>query len=369
MGWRDAPLIKQTGPQPKPQPKLPSQNPLAEQLRVTARAPAAPTAAPRPPRKSWKDAPAVEDDRSLLGTASEAVQNLPTSALAFGKSLVEAVTSPVETAKTLLDLGAGAARAAAPAPVRDFIDQFEFNPEARARAVETAQQVGGAYRQRYGSEQAILRTIATDPVGAAADLSTIFTLGAGGTRAAAAATARAAPQTSSAAAKAANVMQRAAAATNPVNVMVKPAAAVPKIIQRAPVAAQRVVSPKSAALMEAAEGQAPALIQQLRSPDLEIVPGSAPTAAQAASPLGLTKFAALGASAEKVLPTEYLARGTEQAGARMNAMRGVGGTPADITAATAARSAASSPLYLAAEARKFRADPQLMKLADDPYIK
>lgn len=364
MGWRDAPLIKQ----PKPQPKLPSQNPLAEQLRTTARQ--APRATPTPTaRQSWRNAPAVEQDRSWLDTASEAVQNVPTSALAFGKSLVEAVTSPVQTATALADLSAGALREVTPAPIRDFIDQFEFNPEARARAVETARQVGGVYRQRYGSEEAIKRTLATDPVGAAADLSTIFTLGAGGARSAAAATARVAPAAAPKLTQTANVLARGAELTNPINVMAKPAAIIPKVIARAPVAAQRIVSPKGAAYMEAAEARAPQIIQQLRSPDIEIVPGSVPTAAQAASPVGATKFSALGASAEKVLPTEYFERGQQQQAARLAAIQDVGGTPADITASIAAREAATSPLYRAAEARRFAGDPQLLQLADDPYIK
>lgn len=373
MGWRDAPLVTRPKPSakpaPKPQTRLPSQNPFAESLRAAARGEAAPAPPRAAPRKSWEDAPVVKDERSWLGTASEAVQNAPASAMAFGKSMFEAVTNPIDTAGALLDLAAGTLRETVPEPVREFLDKVDWNPQAAERASQTAQQVGGVYRQRYGSEEALKRTIATDPVGAMADLSTLLTGGAGLARGTAAATARAAPRVSSAAAQAANVMQRGAAITNPVNVMAKPAGIVPKIVERAPVVAQRVVSPKSAALMEAAEGQAPAIIQQLRSPDIEIVPGSVPTAAQAASPLGVTKFSALGASAEKVLPTEYFTRGTEQAAARMNAMRGVARTPADLTAATAARQAASSPLYQAAETRKFRADPQLMNLADDPYIK
>lgn len=375
MGWRDAPLVggikppvrPQARPPATPQSRLPSQNPLAQRVRAAARGEATPAPAPSP--KGWQTAPTVKDDRSWLGTAAEAVQNVPGSAAAFAKSLYDAATNPIDTATAMVDIGAGALRSSVPEPVREFIDRYDWNPEAAERATIIAQQVGGVYRQRYGSEEALKRTIATDPVGAMADLSTIFTLGAGGARAAATSSTRVLPQASTAAAKLANVLERGANVTNPVNVMAQPAAIIPKVIRRAPVAAQRIASPKGAAYMEAAEGQAPALIQQLRSPDLEIVPGSRPTAAQAASPLGLTKFSALGASAEKVLPTEYFARGTEQAAARTNAMRGVAGTPADLTAATAARQAASSPLYLAAESRRFRADPQLMNLVDDPYIK
>jgi hypothetical protein len=368
MGWRDAPLVTPTA-KPKEKkgasdaPRLPSENPFAMRLRAVAEGQPPP---PEPRRRqSWEQAPVVKSERSWQDVPVEAVQNIPSSAMEFGKSLVEMVSSPVQTVSGLVDLGAGALQKAVPAPVRDFINQFEFNPEAQARAVETAEQVGGVYRQRYGSEEALKRTLATDPVGAAADISTILTGGAGTARMAARAAPRAAPKLT----QAANVLQRGADITNPINVLAKPAAVVPKVIQRAPVAAQRLVSPKGAAYMEAAEGRAPQIIQQLRSPDLEIVPGSVPTAAQAASPAGATKFSALGSSAEKVLPTEYFARGQQQQAARMGAVQSVGGTPADITAAVAAREAATSPLYAAAEARRFAADPQLLQLADDPYIR
>jgi|GEM_PF-7130894 len=338
MGWQDAPKVK---PQQAP--------------RQTGGG-------------SWRSAPKASEERSWLDTAVEAVQNVPSSAVEFGKGIVQAVTNPIDTASALLDLGAGALNRAMPAPVREFVNKYDWNPQARERAVQTAQQVGGVYKQRYGSVEALKRTIAKDPVGAMADLSTLLSGGAGIARVGAKATARVAPRVSAAAGRTANVMARTAAATNPVNALTKPAAVIPKAISKAPIAAQRFVSPKKAAYMEAAEGRAPEIIQQLRAPNIEIVPGSTPTAAQAASPLNVTKFSALGASAEKALPTPYYERGLAQEAARVNAMRGVGGTPADMTRAVAAREAATAPLYQAAEARKFRADPQLMQMADDPYI-
>lgn len=342
MGWQDAPKVTPTKQPPRQQPRQSG---------------------------GWQSAPKAPENRTWLDTATEAVQNIPSSAVEFGKGIVQAVTNPIDTASALLDLGAGVLNRAVPAPVRDFVNKYDWNPQARERAVQTAQQVGGVYKQRYGSVEALKRTIAKDPVGAMADLSTLLSGGAGIARAGAKATTRVAPRVSAAAGKAANVMTKAAAATNPVNAMTKPAAAVPKVIKKAPLAAQRFVSPKQTAYLEAAEGRAPEIIQQLRAPDIEIVSGSAPTAAQAASPLNITKFSALGASAEKALPTPYYERGLAQEAARVNAMRSVGGTPADLSRAVTAREAATAPLYQAAEARAFRADPQLMQLADDPYIK
>ena len=306
---------------------------------------------------------------SLMDVGAQAVQNIPGSAVQFGKGLYEAVTSPVKTVGSLLDIAAGGIDAALPEPVLNFMNNIYANPAATQRAANAAKQFGGVYAQRYGSVDALKRTIAEDPVGAVADLSMVFTGGAGMARGTAAATARAAPSVSAAATEAANIMTRNAARTNPVNVLAKPARGAAKIIERTPVAVQRFFDPKGAAYMEATEGRAADVVRELQRPLLEMVPGSKPTAAQAASPLGLTKFSALGASAEKVLPTEYAARAGEQSAARANAMRGVAKTPDDITSAIAAREAATSPLYNQAEARKFAADPTLMQLADDPYIK
>jgi hypothetical protein len=163
-------------------------------------------------------------------------------------------------------------------------------------------------------------------------------------------------------------MTRAAEATNPVNVLRPAGRAVVKVAERTPLKVANIMAPKSAAYMEAAEGRAPELIAQLRAPG-EIVPGSKPTAAQQASPLGLTKFSAMGEAGAKALPSENLMRASENEAARLASLRTVGGTADDLTAAIAARTAATDPLYAAAEARKFLADPKLMVLSDDPYIK
>jgi hypothetical protein len=306
---------------------------------------------------------------SLMDVGAQAVQNFPGSAVQFGKGLYEAVTSPVKTAGSMLDIAAGGVNLALPEPVRNFMAKIDTDPAATQRAVNAAKQFGGVFAQRYGSVDALKRTIAEDPVGAVADLSTIFSGGAGLARGTAAATARVAPSVSAGATKTANMMTRAAAATNPVNVLTKPARGAAKIVERAPVAAQRFFDPKGAAYMEATEGRAADVVRELQRPLLETVPGSKPTAAQAASPLGLTKFSALGKSAGDVLSTEYAARAGEQSAARANAMRGVAKTPDDITAAITAREAATSPLYKQAEARRFAADPTLLQIADDPYIK
>lgn len=314
--------------------------------RVRSRESAAPT----------KKAP---PERSLLGAAVEAIPNIPSSAAEFATGLYTAVTNPVETAGSLLDIAAGGlktgAQKALPKKVYNFINDLDRDPKSAERAMRAAQQFGGQMADRYGTYNAIKNTLATDPVGFAADMSSLLSGGAG--------LAKRAGKTGTAA-----TLDKMAQRTNPVNALRPVGRAVAKAAGRAPVKVANAMAPKSAAYMEAAEGRAPELIAQLRAPS-EIVQGSKLTAAQQASPLGLTKFSAMGAASAKALPSENLARAGENEAARLSSLRTVGGTPADRTAAVTARKAATDPLYSAAEAQRFLADPKLMVLADDPYIK
>ena len=127
--------------------------------------------------------------RSFADVPGEALANVGTSAASFYKGLVTAITNPVQTATGILDVGAGALQKLLPKDLVDLVNQIDTNPEASKRAVEMANAVGGMFKDRYGSVEALKNTLATDPVGAAADLSTLFTGGAS-------ATARVAPATS-----------------------------------------------------------------------------------------------------------------------------------------------------------------------------
>jgi hypothetical protein len=310
-------------------------------------------------RESAAPAKKAPPERSLLGAAVEAIPNIPSSAAEFATGLYTAVTNPVETAGSLLDIAAGGlktgAQKALPKNVYNFINNLDRDPKSAQRAMRAAQQFGGQMADRYGTYNAIKNTLATDPVGFAADMSSLLSGGAG--------LAKRAGKTGTA-----GVLDKMAQRTNPVNALRPVGRAVAKAAERSPLKIANAMAPKSAAYMEAAEGRAPELIAQLRAPS-EIVQGSKPTAAQQAAPLGLTKFSAMGAASAKALPSENLARAGENEAARLASLRTVGGTPADRTAAATARKAATDPLYAAAEAQKFRADPKLMVLADDPYIK
>jgi hypothetical protein len=156
--------------------------------------------------------PSTRKNYALSEVPGEAISNVPASAKRFASGLYEAITSPVQTAMGVLDIGAGALQKVLPESAVNFINQFEGNPAAATRAVEAANAAGGLIKDRYGSYEGIKRTLAEDPVGAVADLSTLLT---GGSMA----TARAAPALS-------QTLQTAATYTNPLSAVTKPAQAV-----------------------------------------------------------------------------------------------------------------------------------------------
>ena len=134
-------------------------------------------AVPQPP--AAEATPAERRTYAATEVPLAAAKNLPASAKQFATGLYEAVTQPIQTAKAVMDVGAGALRAVMPESVRAFIDRFDVNPAATQQAMDMANAVGGMYKDRYGSYENLKRTLAEDPVGAAADLSTLLTGGAG----------------------------------------------------------------------------------------------------------------------------------------------------------------------------------------------
>ena len=153
--------------------------------------------------------PAQRRSYALSEVPMQAAVNAPESFLKFGSDIYQAVTNPVQTLTGILDLGAGALRNTLPKNVVSFIDQFDADPAAAQRASAVATSVGGMYKDRYGSYDAIKRTFAEDPVAAASDLSTILSGGA-------AATARVAPAVSKG-------LATGATFTNPAALITKPA--------------------------------------------------------------------------------------------------------------------------------------------------
>lgn len=320
------------------QPQAPAANPF-EQF-----APAAAASGVPGPRRSY----------SLAEVPVEAVKNVPESAGRFVGGVLQAVTSPVQTLTGILDAGAGALRNALPKGVVNFIDQFDTNPEATQRAVQTANAIGGMYKDRYGSYEGIKRTFAEDPVGAAADLSTL--LSGGG----AAATKMGATQTGAA-------LSKAGTAINPMRPIAPIIEAPFKLAAKGAGAVYNALDPKSAAYLTAVEGRGPEVLNALRQPS-EIVPGSLPTAAEAAAPAGATRFSAMGASAAKTTPTPFYERAEAQKAAQLAAVQQVGKTPAELKAAEAARKTTAGQLYGISDKAMVAADDAFASLLDRPSM-
>lgn len=98
-------------------------------------------------------------------------------------------------------------------------------------------------------------------------------------------------------------------------------------------------------LNRVAGDSAPDVINRLKGAT-EMVPGSAPTAAQVAESGGI---AALERQAAAANPADYTRRAMEQSSARMNALRSIAGDDAAMASALAARDAAKSALYAQAD--------------------
>lgn len=277
------------------------------------------------PSRTWgqvaKEAPThvVQSFGNLLSGLWETAKSVPGAAFAIG----EAVNNPAKQ----VELG--------------------------RKIIDLSKAIGGAYAQRYGSEQALKNTMATDPVGFLADVSTLFTgVGAAATRAGATGTGR--------------VLTTTARRIDPLRPVIAP-------IEYAATGATNIAEKgmrggKANVLLEATEGRAPQIINALRG-QTEIVPGSLPTAGEAAAGVGSTRFAALQESAEKVMPTPYSDRQLAQDVARVQAIRQFGQDEAALKAAKQARDATATTLYGKAGVQPIQVDATLQSLLDRPSMK
>jgi len=110
----------------------------------------------------------------------QAAKNLLPSAGNLIGGIWHAVSHPIDTAGDALDIGAGAMRNVLPKSVSSAIDRLDFGPNAAAnqeRVSSYASAAGKFVKDRYGSTDALKTTLATDPIGAALDLSTVLTGG------------------------------------------------------------------------------------------------------------------------------------------------------------------------------------------------
>jgi hypothetical protein len=95
--------------------------------------------------------------------AKETVSNVPSSAVRFGESVAQPILHPVQTVENLAAIGKGVMQKLGIVSGRD--------------ATQYADAVGKFLVDRYGSKDAILKTLVTDPVGIMADVSTVLSAG------------------------------------------------------------------------------------------------------------------------------------------------------------------------------------------------
>lgn len=235
------------------------------------------------------------------------------------------------------------------------------DPNAKKDIADYLRSVRGGLIERYGSLERINKTIETDPVGMFMDIAGLVEGGAGMARVGGAAREAGrlaeqgvigAPGTTGrlarASAQEAAPLTEAARAINVVNplTMAGQAVAAPmRLSQPAYSFARNMMAPRYATYLAAAENRAPELISQLQSPANMLVPGSVPTAAQAAAPLGMTRFSALGETSRAILPTEYAARAAEQNAARVAALQKISKTPRTLASNIKRRSDVTDAMY------------------------
>ena len=104
------------------------------------------------------------------GYFEETVSNIPDSAARYFGGLAEAVMNPIDTAKTIGQLGAGALSLG-------LGDDFQQRLGISDESEELARKVGELMVDRYGSLDAAKETVKNDPVGVLGDLSTVLGVG------------------------------------------------------------------------------------------------------------------------------------------------------------------------------------------------
>lgn len=121
-------------------------------------------------------------------------------------------------------------------------------------------------------------------------------------------------------------------------------------------------------LREAAGDRFSQVMAALRQ-NAQLVPGSRPTAAEAAAPAGSAEFSAMQKIAEAKRPSAFSGIAASQEAARVGAIRSFGKDVPTLEAAQAARGVAAGKDYGIAYQRVVNADPELAGIAADPYFK
>ena len=142
---------------------------------------------------------------------------------------------------------------------------------------------------------------------------------------------------------------------------------IPALAAKTGVGVWNYLSPKAKVYLAATEGKGQEILNALRG-QTTLVPGSIPTAAQAASGAGATKFAALGQEAANVLPSQYLARAQAQEKAQLASIQNIGQTKQALAAAENLRRSTAQDLYAAAGKKTAETDEELTDLLSRPSM-
>lgn len=115
----------------------------------------------------------IEQEQPMTAgeVATSAVRNLPSSFGNLVGNIATAVANPIDTAKSVLDLGAGIIQNILPESLVQAVGEDKASREV-------ANKVGQFYAERYGSVEGAKKAIAQDPAGVLADVSTLLAGGA-----------------------------------------------------------------------------------------------------------------------------------------------------------------------------------------------
>lgn len=119
---------------------------------------------------------------------------------------------------------------------------------------------------------------------------------------------------------------------------------------------------------EAAGAKRDAVIAALEQ-NRQIVPGSRPTAGEAAAPVGSAEFSGLQRVVEGRRPSAYFERANESEAARRAAVQSVGKDKTALEAAVSARTAASGENYKEAFEQAVKRDAELRAIWKNPFFK
>jgi hypothetical protein len=309
---------------------------------------------PKFPKRTWGEA-VSEAPGNVLGSGADVVQGL-----------AQMVAHPIDTVQTIGDIGSGAALHALPNSVGTWMNKV--NPGAAQRREEAkikASMAGDYLKNRFGGEQELKNTLATDPVGAALDVSTIFTGGAG--------MATKLPRVQQAlkqSAKLTNPISYVEPVTRPIVGGAKAAGGFVQGIRDLsnPAGQQKLVSKYQRYL---AGENAPLLAQELRSRKMQ-TPGINPTSGQLladmpqASPLLAHEKQVAGSVAGA---PKYGQRMVEQKQALDKVVGGVAGTPAALEQARQLRANTAASNYGAISGQPLVHDLDFESLFARPVVK